>query len=81
MNSARLQSNGKYLVGRSALIRRKKMSVTIISNEDLKKLNDGKTVDLDFGPVSVTIASEKWVERMEKLGNIKDSKHGKVVDC
>lgn len=57
------------------------MSVSIIDNESLKRLNEGKTVDLDFGPVSVTIASEKWVERMEKLGNIKDSIHGKVVDC
>lgn len=49
------------------------MSVTIIDNESLKKLNAGKTVDLDFGPLSVTIASEKWVEKMEKSGNIKNN--------
>lgn len=54
------------------------MSVTIIDNESLKRLNAGKTVDLDFGPLSVIIASEKWIESMEKQGNIKnDTKGGK----
>lgn len=48
------------------------MSVTIISNEDLNKLNKGEAVDLDFGPLGVTIASEKWVKRMESMGNIKE---------
>lgn len=48
------------------------MSVTIIDNESLKRLNEGKTVDIDFGPISVTLATEKWAERMKKLGNIKD---------
>lgn len=57
------------------------MSITIIDNESLKRLNEGKTVDLDFGPVSVTLASEKWVKKMKKNGNIKESKHGKVCDC
>lgn len=53
------------------------MSVVIISDEDLKRLNDGKTVDLDFGPLGVTIASEKWAKRMEKnFAEIKE-KYGK----
>ena len=53
------------------------MSVTIIDNESLKRLNEGKTVDLEFGPLSVTIATEKWVERMEKEGNIKEGEKEK----
>lgn len=56
------------------------MSVTIISNEDLKKLNNGKTVNLDFGPFSVTIASEKWIERMEKSGNIRNEHDKKIKE-
>lgn len=56
------------------------MSVVIISDEDLKRLNDGKTVDLDFGPLGVTIASEKWAKRMEKnLAEIKE-KYGKGTE-
>lgn len=55
------------------------MSVTIIDKGSLKRLIDGKTVDIDFGPFSVTIASEKWVKRMAKQGNIRDSKNGKVT--
>lgn len=47
--------------------------VTIISNEDLEALNNGKAVNLEFGPLGVTLASEKWVERMGLMGNIKDS--------
>lgn len=51
------------------------MSVTIISNDVLNRLNEGEAVDLDFGPLGVTIASEKWVERMESMGNIKEAKN------
>lgn len=51
------------------------MSITIIDNESLKRLNAGKTVDLDFGPLSVTIASEKWIKKQEKLGNIRENNY------
>ncbi len=46
------------------------MSVMIIDDETLKRLNEGKTVDLEFGPLSATIASNKWVNRMKETGNL-----------
>lgn len=49
------------------------MMVTVISDELLKQLNDGKTIDIDFGQLGATIASEKWLKRMEKSGNIKNT--------
>lgn len=48
--------------------------VTIINDEDMKKLNSGKTINLEIGPLGITLASEKWVKRMEATGNIKNDK-------
>lgn len=48
------------------------MMVTIISDELLEDLNNGKTINLEIGPLGITLASEKWAKRMEELGNIKE---------
>lgn len=48
--------------------------VTIISDELLEDLNNGKTINLEIGPLGITLASEKWAKRMEKLGNIEEEK-------
>lgn len=48
------------------------MSVVIIGDDLLKDLNEGKTINIEVGPLGVTLASEKWVKRMEELGNIKE---------
>lgn len=46
------------------------MGVTIINNDMLKDLNNGKAINIELGPFGITLASEKWVERMENMGNI-----------
>lgn len=46
--------------------------VNIISDELLEDLNNGKVVNLEFGPLTVSLASNKWVEKQKELGNIKD---------
>lgn len=44
--------------------------VTVISDELLEDLNNGKTINVEIGPLGITLASEKWVKKMEKAGNI-----------
>lgn len=48
--------------------------VNIISDELLEDLNNGKVVNLEFGPLTVSLASSKWVEKQKELDNIKEDK-------
>lgn len=46
--------------------------VNIISDELLEDLNNGKVVNLEFGPLTISLANSKWVEKQKELGNIKE---------
>lgn len=50
--------------------------VTIISNELLKDLNDGKVINIEVGPLGLSLASEKWANRMEQTGNLRRVNNG-----
>lgn len=37
--------------------------VTIISDELLKDLNEGKVINIEVGPLGLSLASEKWAKK------------------
>lgn len=52
--------------------------VTVISNELLKDLNDGKVINIEVGPLGLSLASEKWTKRMEESGNLKGEENDDI---
>lgn len=48
--------------------------VNVISDELLEDLNNGKVINLEFGPLTVSLASNKWIQKQKELGNIKEDK-------
>lgn len=52
--------------------------VTVISDQLLKDLNEGRVIDIEIGGLGFSLASEKWVKKQEYLGNIRD-KDNKIV--
>lgn len=52
--------------------------VTVISDQLLKDLNEGRVIDIEVSGLGFSLASEKWVKKQERLGNIRkeDDKNG-----
>lgn len=46
--------------------------VNVIDDETLKKLESGDVIELELGGMVIYLATEKWAEKMEKVGGLKD---------
>jgi len=55
--------------------------VYIIGNDLLKDLNEGKVINLEIGGLGFSLASEKWANRMNEIGNVLNLKEKNVVQC